>query len=165
MQSNEKIIMNLPTVFCHLAGSLTQSIRSNEPLLIFTRDEEIGSLQATPFHFSSVDLPVLKSTWKIGGWGQSKSRRAHESWEVSESNGQSGGKRGGEPNRNEQRATIKKPRGEEGAQQQCLYVYLLNATSADCFINTVSLDIRWRNCKQEDGWEIMLQEYQQVLWK
>lgn len=54
--------MNSPTVFCHLAGSLTQSIRSNEPQLIFTREEEIGSLQLTPFHFSSVDLPVLKST-------------------------------------------------------------------------------------------------------
>lgn len=95
MQSNEKIIMNPPTVFCHLAGFLTQSIRSNEPRLIFTRDREIGSLQPTPFHFSSVDLPVLKSTWKIGGWGQNKSRRAHESRKVSKSKGQSGGERRG----------------------------------------------------------------------
>lgn len=47
--------MNPPTVLCHLAGSLTQSIRSNEPQLIFTRDGEIGSLQPAPFHFSFVD--------------------------------------------------------------------------------------------------------------
>lgn len=92
MQSNKKIIMNPPTVFCHLASSLTQSIRSNEPWLIFAWDEEIGSLQPTLFHFSFVDLPVLKSTWKIGGWGQNKSRSAHESRKVNESKGQSGAK-------------------------------------------------------------------------
>lgn len=60
VQSNEKIIMNPLTMFCHLAGSLTQNICSNEPQLIFTKDKEIGSLQLTPFHFSFVDLPVLK---------------------------------------------------------------------------------------------------------
>lgn len=62
MQSNKKIIMNSLIVFCHLAGSLTQSIRSSEPKLIFTRDVEIGSLQSTPSHFLSVDLPVLETT-------------------------------------------------------------------------------------------------------
>lgn len=64
MQYNEKIIMNPPTVFCHLAGSLTQSIRSNEPRLIFTRDEEIGSFQPTRFRFSSADLPVFEINMK-----------------------------------------------------------------------------------------------------
>lgn len=64
MQYNEKIIMNPPTVFRHLAGSLTQSIRSNEPQLIFTRDEEIGSFQPTRFRFSSADLPVFEINMK-----------------------------------------------------------------------------------------------------
>lgn len=154
MQSNEKIIMNPPTVFCHLAGSLTQSIRSNEPQLIFTRDEEIGSLQPTPFHFSSADLAVLKSTWKIGGWGQNKSRRAHESRKVSESRGQSGGERC----RAKQERGVDNYKGmKEGGESTapvliCLPTYCY--CSADCFINPVSLYMRWKNCKQEDRWDL-----------
>lgn len=73
MQYNEKIIMNPRTVFHHLAGSLTLSIRSNEPQLIFTRDEEIGSFQATQFRFSSGDLPVFEINMKdCEGEGRTK---------------------------------------------------------------------------------------------
>lgn len=136
MHGNEKIIMNPPTVFCHLAGSLTQSIRSNEPRLIFTRDEEIGSPQPPPFHFSSLDLPGLKSTWKIGARWQNESRGAHESRKVRESKGQKKEKNM-EPNRGRTRRGVGMNRGEEEESPAAALICLPTKCycSADCFIN------------------------------
>lgn len=169
MQGNEKIIMNPPTVFRHLANSLTQSIRSNEPQLIFTRDKEIGSLQPAPFHFSSVDLPVSKSTWKIAVRGQNKSRRAHESMKVSESKGQSGG----EKRRARQKRGVGNYKGKKGGGGESTAAVLICLPtkcycSADCFINPVSLHVRWRNCEQEDRWAEHARNNatrRSVLWK
>lgn len=104
MRYNEKIIMNPPTVFRHLAGSLTQSIRSNEPQLIFTRDEEIGSFQPTRFRFSSTDLPVFEINIKDceGEGGTKAAERTLAGRSEWEWRGRSEGKRetDKEPNRN-----------------------------------------------------------------
>lgn len=61
--------MNPPTVFHHLAGSLTQSIRSNEPRLIFTRDEEIGSsTDSIPlFIFGLANFEINMKDWDCEG--------------------------------------------------------------------------------------------------
>lgn len=143
--------MNPPTVLCHLAGSLTQSIRSNEPQLIFTRDEEIGSLQP-----GSIPLficgPVLKSTWKIGVWGQNKSRRAHKSREVSEKEQRGGAET--ETGCGQLEGKKEKGRRRESATAGLICLPTECYCSANCFINPVSLYMRRKRRKQDDWWAL-----------
>lgn len=110
--------MNPPTVFRHLAGSLTQHIRSNEPQLIFTRDEEIGSFQPTRFCFHPQTCQFLKSTWKIARVrAEQKQQSAQKRWEVSERGGEAAEERqrDKEPNRNQVWANMEE--GGRGNQQ------------------------------------------------
>lgn len=108
--------MNPPTVFCHLAGSLTQSIRSNEPQLIFTRDEEIGSFQPTRFRFSLADLPVFEINMKDceGEGGTKAAERTKAGRSERERRGRGGGEGDTEPNRNKVWANMKELVGGGG---------------------------------------------------
>lgn len=158
MQSNKKIIMNPPTVFCHLASSLTQSIRSNEAQLIFARDEEIGSLQPTSFHFPSEDLPVFEINMKrFEDEGRTRAG-VHTNAERSKREQGAGRRR---QTRSQTRRGNEKTRLPRG--------------SANMFTSLMP-QWRWllyqagkRYCKQEDRWDRYARNHveclQDVLWK
>lgn len=105
MQRNKKIIMNPPTVRCHLAGFLTRGIRFNEPPLIFTRD---GGNWLSPTDSAPLFISPTCQFWnqhervrvasygskRAAGRAEHEKRGSGEGWGVEGGGGGSQGGRG-----------------------------------------------------------------------
>lgn len=96
--------------------------------------------------------PVLKSTWKIGVWGQNKRRRAHKSREVSENEAR--GRAETETGCGQLQGKREKGRKRESTAAVLICLPTECYWSANCFINPVSLYMRWKNRKRDDWWAL-----------